>query len=48
MLNVDLLWHTPEIFYKDERQSSRPNWNDLIDQITSERANSPKSNITML
>ena len=48
MLNVDLLWHTPEIFYKAERQSSRPTWNDLIDQITSERANSPKSNITML
>ena len=47
MFNVDLLWHIPEIFYKDERQRSRPNWNDLIDQITSEKANSPKSNIML-
>ena len=48
MLNVDLLWHTLEIFYKAKRQRPRPNWNDLIDHLTSEKANSPKSNITML
>ena len=26
----------------------RPNWNDLMDHLTSEKANSSKSNITML
>ena len=26
VLNMDLLWHTPEKFYKAERQRPRPNW----------------------
>ena len=48
VLNVDLLWHTSRIFHKAERQRSRPNWNGFMEQLTSEKINSPKSTITML
>ena len=48
VLNVDLLWHTSGIIHKAERQRSRPNWNGFMDQLTSEKTNSPKSTITKL
>ena len=45
MLNVDFLWHAPEIFHKAERQ--RPN--GLMDQLTSEKNKvKVKSIITMV
>ena len=50
-LNVDLLWHISEIFYKIQRQRPRPNWNGLMNQLSSEKrkkTQSPKSTITML
>ena len=48
VLTINLLWHTSGIFHKVERQRSRTNWNDFMDQITSEKINSPKSTIKML
>ena len=33
--NADLLWHASEIFHKSERRRLRPNWNGLMDQLTS-------------
>ena len=46
---MELLWHTSEIFHKAERQSPRPTWNGLMDQLISgEKKNSPKSTITKL
>ena len=48
VLNAGLLWHTSGIFHKAERQRPRPNWNGFMDQLTSEKTNSPKSTIAML
>ena len=49
-VNVDLLWHTSQIFYKAERQREIPKWNGLMGQLSSEKnkkIQNPKSTITI-
>ena len=48
VLNVELLWHTSGIFRKAERQRPRLNWNGFVDQLISEKTNSPNGFVDQL
>ena len=45
LLKGNLLCHKSEIFHKAERQRPRPNWNSLMDQLTSEEKKKKKKKV---